>query len=117
MVTPVNSDQVIRASADKPAPAKQRAQTNPEASRQPATTGSNVTRQEPAPDVENARQLYQLATDQSEMSGQLIETSDQARNLVERILQQIASAPADVLKIQSPESNTPLGNLLASAPN
>lgn len=116
MVTPVNSEQRISANTDKSMPTKQRAERHPDDSQAPQPVKSVAKNQQATPDLEDARQLYQLASSQTERSTNPIDTPEQARNLLDRILQQMASAPKEVLKAHNPGSSTPLAKLLTSAP-
>lgn len=114
MVTPVNSDKPMTLGTNGTTPSTGRASSTE------ATGDKNQNSIAPqadtGPDVENARQLYQLENNPLETVRPSITSPEAARTLLNQILEQFSAAPADAIKVQGSGSNGLLGNLLSTAP-
>lgn len=116
MVTPVNFDKPITTDADRTTQPNPRANSESVADQSPKSA-TQTADAESRLDVENARQLYQLETNKLETVRPEIETPEQAKTLLNRILQQFSATPEDALEIQGGGSNGLLTNLLSAAPS
>lgn len=116
MVTPVNPDKSVSSFADKPLQSNQRMPTgqdhqskDPAASRSTASSEIHV-------DVESARQLYQMEHQQTAAVSNRVTTPQQAKTLLDQILQQFSATPDKTLQAQAPNGTAALANLLQRAP-
>jgi hypothetical protein len=72
--------------------------------------------QESGPEIENARHYYRIENNPSVSTGHPIGTPQQARQLLEQVLQQFSDAPANSLQTQATASAHPVANLLQRPP-
>ncbi|MES9833607.1 MAG: hypothetical protein ABW157_03620 [Candidatus Thiodiazotropha sp. LLP2] len=116
MINPVNSDKNIQTTTD-------RSSQSPANTKTDLATGNGESVQETQAstssrstvDVDNARQLYEMETARS-ASAESISTPQQARSLVQNLLQQISNSPESAAEAQLAQITRPLANLLESAP-
>ncbi|MEJ2608687.1 MAG: ribosome maturation factor rimM [Candidatus Thiodiazotropha sp.] len=115
MINPVNSDKSITATTDKSG----RSQASVKMDR---VATSNTTQQiqttethRQTLDVENARQLYQMESRRMDATS-AIDTPQQARSLLDSIVQQFTATPESAAKAQAAHVSTPITNLLEGAP-
>jgi hypothetical protein len=116
MINPVNSEKTVQTTTDKPNQSRANTQTGV------TTTHDDPAQPPQAPaadhsvlDVDNARQLYAMENAQSAAATTLT-TSQQARSLVDTIVQQFSTSPESAAKAQMSQVSQPMTNLLASAP-
>ena len=116
MVTPVISEQLAHAATDRTARSN-RKPADPAGQDQAAQTQSQGTTPDaPSPQIDAARQRLQMEASQHQAIGPGVETPEQARTLLDRILPQITASPDTFLRIQSGPANLALTNLLENAP-
>ncbi len=117
MINPINSNKTVNTTTD-------RAGTTHNPGRSEAVNGQNpapsrdtegVTETSDAPDIENARQLYQLEHTRG-ANGVTLETSAQARSVLDNLLQQFSENPARAASAQLSQVSQPMGNLLKLMP-
>ena len=113
MVTPVNSDKPISLGTEGKTQSTGKVNTAEATGNQQQKSASQV---ETGPDVENARQLYQLENKTLETVRPNITSPEEARNLLNQILEQFSASPGDAVKAQSGGSNSMLNSLLSTAP-
>ncbi|MEN8166483.1 MAG: hypothetical protein ABFR65_03280 [Pseudomonadota bacterium] len=116
MVTPVNPDKSITPGTDRTTQSNQRLNVEQGGDQRSIAESQTAAHTESRLDVDSARQLYQLENKGSETIGPGIETHEQARTLLNQLLQQFTASPEQASKIHSGESNTLLAKLLAAAP-
>ena len=116
MINPVNSDKSINNTAEKTSQSQTSAKADPVtsggASAQPTQNQESV--RSPL-DVDNARQLYELESSRSEAAS-TVSTPQQARSLLDTIVQQLSASPESAVKAQAANVSAPMTNLLESAP-
>jgi hypothetical protein len=83
-----------------------------QANAEPQTTAQTQT----GLDVDSARQLFQLENNKPGTVGPGIETAEQAKTLMNQVLEQFAANPRQAFNTQSVASNPLLANLLEAAP-
>jgi hypothetical protein len=117
MINPVNSNKTVNTTTD-------RAGTTHNSGRSDAVSGNNPARSQDTeavlensgtPDIENARQLYQMEQTRG-ANGVSLETSAQARSVLDNLLQQISESPARAASAQLSQISRPMGNLLKLMP-
>jgi hypothetical protein len=116
MVTPVNPDKTVSGRADKPLQTNQRMPTGQDHQPKDAAASHATATTETQVDVESARQLYQMENQRPAAAGSRITTQQQARTLLDQILQQFSATPDKTLQAQSPNGTAALANLLQRAP-
>ncbi|MEN8179709.1 MAG: ribosome maturation factor rimM [Pseudomonadota bacterium] len=116
MVIPVNSDKPVTTGSDRTTQSRQEMTREQIGSQRSDSTLQGTPGTETKPDVETARHLYQLENNPLETVRSGIETPEQARSLLNQLLQQFSAAPEAALKTQGSGSNNLLGNLLSAAP-
>ncbi|MEJ2619002.1 MAG: ribosome maturation factor rimM [Candidatus Thiodiazotropha sp.] len=114
MINPVNSDKTIQTTTDKSAQSQGNKKTEP-ATTTPVEQAQTIVRERPTLDVDNARQLYQMETSRSGQAD-AVTTPQQARSMLDTLLQQISSSPESAAQAQMAQVSKPLANLLESAP-
>ncbi len=67
-------------------------------------------------DVENARQLYEMETQRTQGAAVEIATPDQARSVLQQILQQFSAEPEQAMKSQASGVSARLAGVLQAAP-
>jgi hypothetical protein len=114
MINPVNSDKTVQTTTDKSTQSQGSKKTE-----QATSTGveqaQTVAEERPTLDVENARHLYQMEANRSGQSDAL-STPQQARSMLDTLLQQFSSSPESAAQAQMAQVSKPLANLLESAP-
>ncbi|MCG7945013.1 MAG: ribosome maturation factor rimM [Candidatus Thiodiazotropha taylori] len=114
MINPVNSDKTVQTTTDKSG--QSHASSKTEQPRGSAVEQAQAAvEQRPTLDVDNARHLYQMETTRSGQSDP-ISTPQQARSMLDSLLQQISSSPESAAQAQLAQVSKPLVNLLESAP-
>jgi hypothetical protein len=117
MINPVNSNKTVNTTADRPGTTRTQDPSNAQAS-QTATLsrgGEAVADNSAAPDIENARQLYQMEYTRSS-SGVTLSSSGEARSVLDNLLQQFSDHPARAASAQLANVSQPMANLLKLMP-
>ncbi|MCU7802856.1 MAG: hypothetical protein KZQ92_07795 [Candidatus Thiodiazotropha sp. (ex Lucinoma borealis)] len=116
MISPVNSDKPISTTTEQSGRSNRGNETD-------QTTVSTTTQESRTSiadsstlEVDNARQLFNIETNRANAANAVISTPEQARSLLENILQQFASSPESAAKSQAAKVSTTLSSLLESAP-
>ena len=117
MVNPVNGDKSISLTTDRPGASAKNARSEQAA----VTPSPGPEAKTSAPlgttlEVDDALQLYNLENQPPRVSGAGISSSEEARSLLDRILEQISAQPGQALKAQGSQAAAPLANLLKTAP-
>lgn len=116
MINPVNSEKTIQTATDRSSQSS--AETKSEqvgSSRESVQETQASTSSRSTVDIDNARQLYEMETSRT-ASAAAISTPQQARSLLDTLVQQITSSPESAAEAQLAQVTKPLANLLASAP-
>jgi len=114
MVTPVNSEKSVTLGPNQTQTREgmTREQTHSQEGDSPTARIS-----ESDPDVASARQMYQLESHRLETASARIDTPEQARTLLDQLLQQFSVAPEAALKAQGNGPSQWLDKLLSAAPS
>jgi hypothetical protein len=118
MVSPINGDKSIAASTER---AGESAKNN--RSEQAATAPSNSQERKSAEpvgstlEVNSARQLYDLESQTSRVSATQIKTPEEARSLLDQILEQFSNKPEQAMLSQGSRTEAPLVSVLQNAPS
>jgi hypothetical protein len=116
MINPVNSDKSIQTMTDKPNQSRGNSKVDPMRANSDTVQQTQATDTDRSTlDVDNARQLYEMESARSE-SASTISTEQQARSLLETLVEQISNSPESAVKAQLTQVSQPMANLLASAP-
>ncbi|MCG7928544.1 MAG: hypothetical protein N0E44_00665 [Candidatus Thiodiazotropha lotti] len=114
MINPVNSDKTVQTTTDKSG--QSQASGNTEQPKGSAVEQTQAAVEErPTLDVDNARHLYQMETTRSGQTDP-ISTPQQARSMLDSLLQHISNSPESAAQAQMAQVSKPLANLLESAP-
>ena len=116
MINPVNSDKSINTTTDKPSQSQASVKTD-------QVTADNASAQQtqtqesgrPTLEVDSARQLFDIENNRSEATS-TVTTPQQARSLLDTIVEQFGASPESAVKAQVAHVSAPLANLLESAP-
>jgi hypothetical protein len=116
MISPVNSDKPINTTTEQSGRSNSSTRTD-----KTSVTAATQESKKPIADsstleIGNARHLFDIETNRSNGTDSVISTSEQARSLLESILQQFASSPESAIKSQATMSSTTLTSLLDTAP-
>lgn len=116
MVNPVNGDKPI-------VPSTERSGSSGKGAKSEQALAQAPTMQSPTPEpvsavveVDKARQLYALESQKNSALDSTISTPEEARSLLNEILDQISKTPALALQSQGASSSSVLANLLQTAP-
>jgi hypothetical protein len=117
MISPVNSDKPINTSTDQSGQSRSSQkttqaaeQTAPQQTQTTQASGSTV-------EVDQARRLYDIENNRIQASEFTLETPEEARSLLDNIVQQIANTPDAAAKAQAGNATAdPLSAILQSAP-
>jgi hypothetical protein len=116
MVSPVNSDKLINTSTDQSGRSQtsQKTEQAPVSSttQQPQETQANS----PTVEVNQARRLFEIENNRIEASENTLQTPEQARSLLENIVQQIAATPEKAVEAQAGNASAdPISGILQGA--
>ncbi len=114
MINPVNSDKTVQTTTDKAGQSQAGSKTETSGGSAIERTRAAV-EERPTLDVDNARQLYQMETIRTGQSD-AISSPQQARSMLDTLLQQISSSPESAAQAQMAQAAKPMANLLESAP-
>jgi len=117
MVSPVNGDKPIAPSTERSGQSSKSVKSE-QAVAQALSTESAAT-SEPISaivEVDKARQLYTLENQRSSALDSTIASPEEARSLLNKILDQFNSSPEQALQSQVGRSTSALANLLQTAP-
>ncbi|MEW8627572.1 MAG: hypothetical protein AB2551_17625 [Candidatus Thiodiazotropha sp.] len=114
MINPVNSDKTVQTTTDKSGQSQASHKTETPGGSAVEPTQAAV-EERPTLDVDNARQLYQMETTRSGQTD-AIDSPQQARSMLDALLQQISNSPESAAQAQMAQVSKPLANLLESAP-
>ncbi|MET0051830.1 MAG: hypothetical protein ABW095_12225 [Candidatus Thiodiazotropha sp.] len=117
MINPVNSNKTVNTTADRPGTTRTQDQSSTQASQTSALSrGSEaVAESQVAPDIESARQLYQMEHTRSS-SGVTLSSSAEVRSVLDNLLQQFSENPARAASAQLANVSQPMANLLKLIP-
>jgi hypothetical protein len=116
MINPVNSDKSIQTTTDKPDQSRSNSKVDPmRAHSEPVQQAQATVSGRSTLDVDSARQLYEMESARSE-SASTISTAQQARSLLDTLVEQISNSPESAAKAQLTQVSQPMANLLASSP-
>lgn len=116
MVSPINGDKPITTTAERSGESAKSSRGE-----QAASGPSNTLEHKAAKpvgttmEVDKARQLYDLESQQSRGTEQAVASPEAARSLLQEVLEQFSAAPEQAMKSQGSQSAA-LANLLLSAP-
>ncbi len=116
MVSPINGDKPIAVATERSGES-----THGGRSEQAAATASPHQTKAAKPvdtsvEVEGARQLYDLENQAIREPGTAIASPEEARSVLDRVLEQIGTRPQQALQAQGSGVTAPLAKLLQSAP-
>jgi hypothetical protein len=117
MISPVNSDKLINTSTDQSGRSHSSEKTADRSS--PSTTQQTQAPQasSPAVEVDQARRLYDIENNRVEASNNALQTPEQARSLLDSIVQQIVTTPESAAEAQAGNASAdPISSILQSAP-
>ncbi len=116
MVNPINGEKPLALSTE-------RSGASAKNSRAERAEGSESPREregaEPAGasvDVDNARQLYEMETQRAQGATTQIATSEQARSVLQQVLQQFSTTPEQAMQSQGSGVSAQLAGVLQAAP-
>jgi hypothetical protein len=117
MISPVNSDKAINTSTDQSG----RSNSSQKAAESSAPSTAQQTQETQANnstvEVDQARKLFDIESNRVEAPNNAIKTPEQARSLLESIVQQIVTTPESAVKAQAGNVSTdPITHILQSAP-
>ena len=117
MVSPVNGDKPLAPSTERSGQSSKSVKSEP-AIGLPSqnTTGASAEPVSAIVEVDKARQLYEMESQKSSALDSAISTPDEARSLLNRILDQFGNAPEQALRSQGGNASAALANLLQTAP-
>ncbi|MEW7975865.1 MAG: hypothetical protein AB2540_01570 [Candidatus Thiodiazotropha endolucinida] len=117
MISPVNSDRPINTSTDQSG-RSHTSQKPVEASVQSTTQQPQATQVDSAAvEVDQARRLFDIENNRAQASENALNTPEQARSLLESIVQQISTTPATAAEAQAGKASAdPISGVLQSAP-
>lgn len=117
MISPVNSDRPINTSTDQSG-RSHTSQKPVEASVQSNTQQSQATQADSAAvEVDQARRLFDIENNRAQASENALNTPEQARSILESIVQQISTTPATAAEAQAGKASAdPISGVLQSAP-
>jgi hypothetical protein len=116
MVSPINGDKPITATAERSGESTKSSRGDQAASGPSNTLEHKAAKPVGATlEVDKARQLYDLESQKSRGTGQAIESPEAARSLLQEILEQFSAMPEQAVKSQGSQPAA-LANLLLSAP-
>ncbi len=117
MINPVNSNKTVNTTSDRPGTTRTQDQSSTQASQTAALSrGSEaVAESQAAPDIESARQLYQMEHTRGN-SGVALSSSGEARSVLDNLLQQFSDHPARAASAQLANVSQPMANLLKLMP-
>lgn len=116
MVTQVHSDKSINPILDKTTQSNPSTNTRQENGKALSTEPETRQSRELMPDVDTARQLYELENNRPETLKSTLETPEQARSLLDKIVQQMMNMPEKALQSQINGTAGHISNLLSTAP-
>jgi hypothetical protein len=101
MISPVNSDKLVNTSTDQSG----RSHSSQKTTQAPASSTAQQTQatqaNSPTVEVDQARRLFDIENNRIEASGDALQTPEQARSLLENIVQQIAATPESAAEAQA----------------
>ncbi|MES9818346.1 MAG: hypothetical protein ACH255_07030 [Candidatus Thiodiazotropha sp.] len=118
MISPVNSDRPINPSTDQSG-RSHTSQKPVETSVQSTTQQSQATQADSAAavEVDQARRLFDIENNRAQASENALNTPQQARSLLESIVQQISTTPVTAAEAQAGKASAdPISGVLRSAP-
>ncbi|MCU7932206.1 MAG: hypothetical protein KZQ90_15495 [Candidatus Thiodiazotropha sp. (ex Codakia rugifera)] len=116
MISPVNSDKPISTTTEQSGRSNQGKETGQATASTTTQEGKTPIADSSTLEVDNARQLFNIETHRANATNAVISTPEQARSLLENILQQFATSPESAAKSQATKVSTALSSLLESAP-
>jgi hypothetical protein len=116
MVTPINAEKNMTPVPER-AQARERTASAQTTGQSKETANLATSGTESEPDMASARQLYQLESERLETPGSAIETPEQARGLLAKVLQQFSTTPENALKAQGSGPSHLFDKLLSTAPS
>jgi len=116
MINPINGEKPLALSTERSGastkndrPERTEARESPLGREAAEPVGASV-------DVENARQRYELETQRTRGAAAEIATPDQARSVLQQILQQFSAEPEQAMKSQASGVSAQLAGVLQAAP-
>ncbi|MET0029776.1 MAG: hypothetical protein ABW101_19250 [Candidatus Thiodiazotropha sp.] len=116
MINPVNSNKTVNTTTDRPGTTRAQDQTSAQANPTTSLRGNEaVAENQGSPDIENARQLYQMEHARNG-NGVTLASSADARSVLDNLLQQFSENPARAATAQLANVSQPMANLLKLMP-
>jgi hypothetical protein len=117
MISPVNSDKLTNTSTDQSGRShsseKTAERSAPSTSQQTQAPQANSA----AVEVDQAQRLYDIENNRVEASNNALQTPEQARSLLDSIVQQIVTTPESAAEAQAGNASAdPISSILRSAP-
>ncbi|MET0070791.1 MAG: hypothetical protein ABW096_12205 [Candidatus Thiodiazotropha sp.] len=116
MVSPVNSDKPINTTTEQSGRSHQSQTTTETAAAQSKQQPQPATANAPTVEVDQARRLYDIENNRIESSGTPLKTPEEARSMMQSIVQQIAASPETAAKAQAAKASKTLSAILQNAP-
>jgi acetylglutamate synthase len=118
MVSPINGDTSIRTSTERSG------ETAKNSRGEQATSSSSLPLEQKSAkpsgstvEVDDARQLFDLENQASRISGMETTTPEEARSLLDQVLEHIRNSPEEALASQGSRATSTLANLLQTNPS
>lgn len=117
MINPLAGDKPIAPSTEHTAQSGKSQESEQTAGRAPSREESAALPSGTTLEVDQARQLYELENQKARLEGPDISTPEEARSLLDRILEQISGAPEQAMSSQGSRAGTALALLLQTSPS
>ncbi len=116
MISPVNSDKTINTSTEQSARSNSSQKTAAPTQQQASQQSPAVEPDGTAPDIDMARRLFDMENNRIQHAENNLETPQQARSLLQSIVEQIAASPEKAANAQAGKASSTLSSLLQNAP-
>jgi K+/H+ antiporter YhaU regulatory subunit KhtT len=116
MVSPVNGDKPISPSTERSGQSSKNLKSEQASALAPSMQSATTEPVSAIVEVDKARQLYELESQKTNALDSTITSSEEARSLLNKILDQFNRAPEQALLSQGARSSSALANLLQTAP-
>jgi hypothetical protein len=116
MISPVNSDKTINTSTEQSGRSNPSQKTAAATEQIPNRQHQTVEPHDSTLEIDQARRLFDMENNRIQRAESGLENPQQARTLLQSIVQQIAGSPEEAAKAQAGKASAALSSLLQSAP-
>lgn len=116
MISPINSDKTVNASTEQSGRSNPSQKTTAASEQATARQSQAAEPNSATLEVDLARRLFDIENNRMQRSETNLETPQQARSLLESVVQQITASPQAAAKAQAGKASSQLSGILQSAP-